>query len=297
MQITLIRPKFAKKNIAGIIILDMETDPVCFAHVFQAALPSSALAYTTFTAIGKECRAYSERYGAECELEARFGVFDRCAESFTSGVSEAFYLRVLELCRESTRWAKEESTEYEDAFYTYNGQTYRTRSAHKSGSGILVTTCVKERKQNWTFKTKVTPVEPTPPLPDIRISLCREKQVDTPEVFVDTTRYAIVQQYSFFYVAREYSTDIIRIDVRRSWTGQTRSEAEERQRSAGGTLTVEVEVINPHFFNHRFGPSYAALSLLVKLMDFLRHASETATPCSAFSIQVEPSCPPKNKLC
>jgi len=252
-----------------------------FAHVYQRSLPSSPQAYSVLGAVGQQCKAYSDLYGSECEFEARFGT--AADGSFSPGVSEEFYARVIELCRESTRWANESSTEYEDAYYPHDGAACRTRTQMRNTHADIVTSC-KQNKLNWTLRTEATPTQRNHP--DIRLSLAHEQPVHTPEGCVETTRYSIVQATSFDYIAAEYSSVILRLDLRNTWSGVTRSEAETLQRSCPGVKTIEIEVVNPHFFKHRFGPAYPALSMLVKMLDFIRHAKPLEAAVSPFSVQL-----------
>lgn len=256
-------------------------DGVGFPGVYNKALPSSSDCFSSFVNVGQMCEEYAARYGSECEFEGRLGhIVDG---KFDPGLSEAMFERCLALCRESSKWKNESKVEYEDAYYRAEDRMCRTRSMPTNGT-LQTETSSKKNKKNWTFATQITPRDADEST-CIRLSLAHEQRIAPVESAVTTDMYKIVQQTSFVYTPTDYTTPILRLDARRTWSAHSRSSAEVLQRSVSGKCSIEIEVINSLYFKHRFTASYPALSIAVKLIDFIRNQTDN-DPISPFSVQL-----------
>jgi hypothetical protein len=257
-----------------------------FNTIFQKALPSSADSYAIFTEIGQACGQYNTKYGDECELEARLGVLGANGR-FDNSVNEVQFNRYLELVTRSTGWAPLEACEYEDAYYTVDGKTVRTRARPTPTGSLEIQSVVKSNKLNWTFACEITPTTPDKSSL-LRISLAREHKVMPSDVPTETTRFLITKEKSFLYTPIEYKKPMLRLDARASYVGKSRSIAEQNQIKNIANYTIEIEMIDSLFLSHRFGEAYAALSIAVKIIDFIRFEAQDSPSLSPFSVQLRP---------
>lgn len=192
------------------------------------------------------------------EVEARLG---RLVDGvFVPGVTADLYSTVLKALRTCAKWEAVLTDEMcVDYFFTHGGGSYRTRMS-KSESGITIQ---KSKLQTQTFQ--MCTQRDCAHRFDIRVSLATESVVQDIPFAVQPDRVRIKRRNQF-----RYKTWLF--DLSTVWTGTSFSQVEARAHSENpDSFEVELECssVSEAYSKHNNNPTYIALSLILKCMDFI----------------------------
>jgi hypothetical protein len=246
-----------RQDVAEELVLDIP------AHLVRAMPPIVALV----RALRQKLAMYAET-NTEHELEARFGT--RSGGRWVNGVSREFWERVFELLRGGDCWTEVVDgtwKHYHDYFYALqNGLQVRTSTAFDVNRETIEVVHVNKVK---CCTEELHVLEPTcnnsdEPVFDIRVSLSTETAVDTHELpeSVSPSLVRLKQRVSFAYRCW-------RFDMTKVWSGASRVQAETKQKTEEPVYEIELECASPASYLHDRSDAYVALSLLLKMCDFL----------------------------
>lgn len=208
------------------------------------------------------------------ELEARFGkIVDG---KFIPGVTRQFMDYVLDMMQKSPYvTGNDEWTEELDVYYKdEKNNQLRTRVNYDSELFTISTITVNKTSLNYPIDLLYTPKDTKTTSFDMRISLKNEEIVTTPPCSVNSDLVRIKQRRRFICENLNWA-----FDFSMSWSGRTRSEAEERQMNEEPKYEIECELINNQYAVTKTHKHIAA-SLLLKMIDLLPtgklHTSSTS---------------------
>ena len=228
------------------------------------------------------------------ELEARFGRW--CGQHFESGVSKQFIEKVLAMFKTFPHWHNVSDWEETTDYYYINQQSSSEKkqtirsTVHPKPDPItgkatlakehIIKECIKkidlqymEKKNNLDYSIPVFTSQDCHY--DVRICLNFERKVnpvDLPEI-VNPNMVRIKSRKYFYYKSDEFPCQepIWRFDITRSWSGNSRTEAELKKISEQTNYEMELECLNPQSL--MVSPShdsvYVICSLLLKMKDFV----------------------------
>lgn len=209
------------------------------------------------------------------ELEAKFGVY--AEQHFESGVSEQFVEKLYNLINGSPVWKSITPwVESHDFFYKIkDGRTIRSSCDLISNSNKSI---YKTKIDSVILKHQIlTSAAASPYNYDLRISLSAEELIPRtilPNI-VEPLYVRIKSRKSYYYKSGNFPSEmpIWRLDITRVWDGQSKHEAETKQRM-GETpkYEVEYECISPQAvlnITDAHDSWYLACSLLLKCEDLL----------------------------
>jgi hypothetical protein len=110
---------------------------------------------------------------------------------------------------------------------------------------------------------------------DLRLSLNYEEKIPSqmlPSV-INPTSVRIKSRKSYYYKSQDFpsSDPIWRFDITRSWLGNTKSEAEMKQKNGDTTYELELECLNPKavMVSPKHDAFYVSCSMLLKMRDLI----------------------------
>jgi len=109
----------------------------------------------------------------------------------------------------------------------------------------------------------------------VRIDLNREQEIAEKDPRLpwlqNTTHMRIKQRKSYTYASDNAEKPTWQFDLTFSWSGTTKTEAEQKQRNTPPTCEVECELLNPRYalIDQGRDDEYIAESLLCKMTDFI----------------------------
>lgn len=202
------------------------------------------------------------RQHPEYELEARFGTIVQ--QKFVPGVSRSLMDDIIDKMQKSSfvrgdsEWKEEQ-----DVYYEHNGRYMRTRVQYDSNT-MTVTSSTTE---------KVPVVPPVDCLHrvgdemgglDVRLSLKTEHIVESPPLWVNPTLVRIKQRRRFVT-----ENELWAFDFSMTWSGRSKSEAEASQMKDDAVFEIECELIDVPRAMAQRSNEYLALSILLKMTDFM----------------------------
>jgi hypothetical protein len=113
---------------------------------------------------------------------------------------------------------------------------------------------------------------------DLRICLNREELVPDHEIppIVNPTLVRMKSRKSFYYKSENFpaTEPLWKFDITRSWTGNTKTEAEQKQKRGDTTYEVELECLNPRalMISVQHDSFYVMCSMLLKVRDLIIYA-------------------------
>jgi len=203
------------------------------------------------------------------ELEARFGYINPMDNTFTPGVSQDVFDKVLTSMTLYDGWdSATHFVESRDVFYaTEDGHQVRTTTL---GDSVMHTRKEKIKTVSLCATGQRVNVSGTPL--DIRVALAKESLVllrdIPPQVLPDSIQMVrIKQRKSFFWGAWRW-------DLTRVWNGSTFLEADRALATVPPILEVELELAKPEQYltRDRNSIKHAASSILLKLHDLVAPA-------------------------
>jgi len=239
----------------------------------------------------------SNELGLHYEIEARFGTFSHhkggtgSASSFTPGVDLAFFEECLHKVNTWKEWSLIKPIEQlHDCFYEIP-----PHADDLLGKPILVRTSVQFNKSALQLsKThiskskmheldlKYTPHNSmsilSPQCRDIRLGINEERTINDSLPSRTVTKFVrIKDRTSYLHTPVHCQVPVWSIDFTRSWSGNTRSEAEIKQKSEAPIYEIEVECLNPYAYMNlpQRNIEYLGLSLMMKMLDFVGPNSAT----------------------
>ena len=232
------------------------------------------------------------------ELEARFGQW--CGQYFKSGVSKMFIEKILTMFSTFSGWSKiTDWEETHDYYYTLKknveNSVVRTTTFFRfdplSGKKTITMEHIRKitkKKINLRFMDSYHAAETSGPeiqnltfgngKYDLRVCLNYEENLDHTQIteFINPSSVRIKSRKSFYCKSDNFPHDepVWKFDVTRSWLGNTKSEAEMKQKE--GDLTnyeVELECLNPRLLMcaEKYDSFYVMCSMLLKMRDFINY--------------------------
>lgn len=204
------------------------------------------------------------RINPKYELEARFG--KKLTKQFLPGVSRQtvdVIIGLLENC--ACIDSDEEWREIQDVIFTHKGKRLRTRVEYDADEMILKTTTIEKILIDQKDFLNVGSMDQSEKL-DIRVSLKNEALVkDIPlSVMPDLVRIKQIRQFRYKAFSFDFSM---------TWCGKSRKEAEISQTTDEATFEIECELVNTEEYLSLYDDMYIALSLLLKMYDFMSDES------------------------
>jgi hypothetical protein len=217
------------------------------------------------------------------ELEARLGKFT--VSGFRPGVSFIFMEKVVSMLNTFEQWQQvTDWVETHDHYYTLerNKPQVRTTSYFevnpKTGRKVLRTENIRKynkRKLDYMYVSPSTPLPTDQYQYDLRVALNYEESVHRAELpsILNPSLVRIKSRKRYLYKSENFpsSSPIWSLDLTRSWTGKTKSEAEHKQKAGTTTYELEIECLNPKalMITPKHDHFYVACSLLLKMKDFI----------------------------
>lgn len=214
------------------------------------------------------------RSNPEAELEARFGSITN--NHFVAGIKREEIDRIIDMMQTSSfidivddTWAEET-----DFFFDVNGIEHRTRVRYDDSQMIVVPeTCTKLKMASVDIGTSDNDLKM-----DMRVSLKSETPVKDVPTCVKTKAVRIKQRKRF-----KTKCSIWAFDFGMSWTGETKTEAEEQQAKNDPVFEVECELINVEKYLKMHDNERVAASLLLKMFDLLPMPQQLSTVNVSYS--------------
>lgn len=234
------------------------------------------------------------RYNGNYELEIRLGriCVNNYKSKFRAGVEEAFINTALAEMERYDWYLVEDWRESHDFYYEIEA-----KSDQLTDHNILVRTSVEfDQKSNNMRKTHICKhvykkqdfrftttrrLQPTDPTYDLRASISFEENISPKDIpsIAHPHHIRIKSRKSFYYKPSNCEKPVFRYDITRSWTGNSFSEAEQRQRKKETIYEFEIECLNLDEYMAS-SPShdayYVALSLVLKMADFIGERDQFA---------------------
>jgi hypothetical protein len=203
------------------------------------------------------------------ELEARLGHWNVDEKCFQPGVTRFFMERALNMLNSFDSWSRVTNWSEMQDFY------YENKSGQKMRTTIYYDDQNKQIRKHHIIKKVIDQeniIVKGSENPDIRISLAVEHEIDeefVPEV-VEPNFVRIKQRKSFFYTSLGFSDANWIFDMTLSWSGKTKSIAEQKQQNECPIYEIECECLAPlaYRLHKQEKRSFVARSLLLKLLDF-----------------------------
>lgn len=221
------------------------------------------------------------------ELEGRLGRWDEGTRRFEPGVSRYFMNRALTMLTSFDGWSQVTPwVETQDFYYKcQDGRRVRTTVGFDETSDSLKRThVVKTTVRKDTFLTSRS-CEGDDDMPDLRLSLAVEQPVSEQSlpVMVQPQYVRIKQRKSFYYTPAGFTEAMWVFDLTLSWHGDTKSEAENNQRSSVPKYEIECECLSPlaYRLHKQESKSFVAKSLILKLLDFYNQPTVPPTTPNA----------------
>lgn len=210
------------------------------------------------------------RENQDWELEARFGRIER--GRFLPGVRRQTMDRLIKMMQSSSYFTEEEKgwTEMHDFFYRdERGRNVRTRVLFDPNRMTTVLqTAVTEKMESYLLSHNT----PSPHPMDVRVGLKTETPVDSASSHpsVSPHHVRIKQHRRFRYEGWAFDFSI-------TWSGSTKTEAEQRQASSDPPqYEVEVELVDREAYFQTRTDQYLASSLLLKMHDLVDSPSTSS---------------------
>ena len=264
--------------------------------------PHVTLAVQTFHHIVNEWQP--DTLEGKYELEARFGLWT--GQYFKNGVSKKFIEKVLYLFEQCPHWFK--ITDWEDTHDYYFDETIMNCSQYKSSSEwprsgnhysnaiIRITTHfvsdplsgkksitteyikkISKRKLNLKFVDGTNGKDRlSNDLYDLRVCLNYEETLSKEDIpdCMNPTSVRLKTRKSFYYKSDNIPSydPVWKFDITRSWLGESKSEAEHKQKANESTnYELELECLNPTALMclDKHDSFYVMCSMLLKMSDLL----------------------------
>jgi hypothetical protein len=205
------------------------------------------------------------------ELEFRLGKFGDAG--FEPGISQEFFNDVVADLDtfDDMRTLNQLWEEEMDVYYELNGIAYRSRVSYPNEDMHITTkTITKTKLQNIDVQTN-SPY-------DFRIALASECPVDNATlpcvVMPSLVRLKHVKRYE---LCKNDCKPTWLFDISKSWTGKSRTAAEESQHSNMPTFNVECELIDTEQYLRAKTNNYMAESMLQKARGLIGYPNAECT--------------------
>ena len=211
------------------------------------------------------------------ELEARFGVVNKKGR-FVTGSTRDDIEALLEMMQSSQHvTGGEEWVEHQDFFFDApKGGQYRTRVQYDaSGMRLKSETILKETA--GAHCVRVCNAQREHAGVDVRVALKTEKPVPDPPSCVETVYVRIKQCRQFVTTCNTWA-----FDFSMTWSGKTKTQAEQAQRSQDPVFEVECELIDAEKALALHSNDRIAASLLLKVHDLLRDTNRVFVSTSDY---------------
>jgi len=198
-----------------------------------------------------------------CEFEARLGEIG--GAGFKAGVSMKQIDRMATLLGTFDEWST--VSEWLETHTYYLPEDGLRIEVCFDDDTMSVQPTAMEKRSLGTFDLAT----PNPLGPDVRFAASEERLVDRalPAV-VQPTHVRIKQRRYFEYTPQRYHAPAFRYDLTLVWSGRTKAEAEEWQRSERPPkYEVEIELTGGRAYVEAVGSDRAARSLLAKCRDLV----------------------------
>lgn len=216
------------------------------------------------------------------ELEARFGKW--MGQYFQSGVSKQFVEQILSMFDTFGQWESvspwEETHDYYYKVLSSPDSTVRTTASFVSdplsGRKYIKTEHIRKHVQH-KFDCQYVNMGCNAFQYDLRMSLSYEENVRDDELpsIVNPSYVRIKSRKSYFYKSENIpqKQPLWRFDITRSWSGNTKTQAELSQKMGNTTYEVELECLDPHalMVSPQHDAFYVSCSMLLKMKDFLSY--------------------------
>ena len=230
------------------------------------------------------------------EVEARFGTINNDGKnSFQSGVPLEFFQQCLKQVESFDEWKKVTDKEQTHDYYyelpphpedlrgqgilvrtTTEFRTLKEPTENGCMSQMVTTHMCKQGRDKQDFRylpNVITGFQSSHPGLDVRVSLNFEEKVPVDSIPSRTQPkfVRIKDRKSFIYQPDHAKTPIWSIDFTESWNGNTRTEAEMKQKSGQTVYEIEVECLDPFTYmtDSKRDVYYLATSLMLKMRDFV----------------------------
>lgn len=212
------------------------------------------------------------------ELETRFGALT--GKGFQPGVSESFWESALGRASEFVEWASvSDWISSQDTFFDLppeiddlRGQPRLLRTTQTfADSKIVLKHVFKTVLQKHDFKfhsLASSSISKTTSYLDLRLALNLEEEYRDSLEFLPS---AVTPKLVRIKHRKSFEYKGFSVDFTKSWSGQTRSEAEQNQKMHKTFFELEIECLDPRKYFERPGSSYTSLvaSLFLKMSDFI----------------------------
>jgi len=221
------------------------------------------------------------------ELEARLGKFT--LTGFKPGVSCQFMENVIIMLKSYKKWSSE--TDWEETHdYYYKTDETNLPMVRTTSSFIIDKVTGRRRigadhirkhvKRVLDYKYHSSTPASFQHNYDLRVNLSFEEVISRENLptIVNPSFMRIKCRKSFYYTSEQFpsSVPIWKLDLTRSWSGASKSEAELRQKTEEPVYEIEIECINPLalMISPKHDTIYVACSLLLKMKDFVTEFSK-----------------------
>lgn len=226
------------------------------------------------------CRTVSPDH--TIELEARLGriqMHRNRSPRFSPGVSNDYMHKILQMMGTFPEWYRVDDWVHEQDFIYPNdhGDSVRSRVIFdKHGQSMKVEHVKKRRRQVQDLKNTMHAQEDDGMYRnawDVRISLSTEEPVQIEDLppTIHPSFVRVKNRKSFWYRPSTFEEAVWRFDLTVAWEGETKSEAEQKQRMEPGRFEIECEMVDPaaYLSAESHDDLYVATSLLLKIRDLL----------------------------
>lgn len=205
------------------------------------------------------------RKNPSAELEARFGTV--MGSTFETGVSRAVIDSIIEMMQSSSYLTGGDWNEEQDFLFTDPSSSVPTRSRVQYSSETMTVrteTVQKASLGKATFSILESNAKRGQTAEAVRVSLKEETTVQPPSACVQTNLVRIKQRRRFVTLDNMWA-----FDFAITWSGETKTIAEQRQAKNDPVFEIECELINPAEALAVHDDGRIATSLLLKMQQLL----------------------------
>lgn len=231
----------------------------------QAQFVGTDEAFGALTTLVARYRSEHRANPVGLELEARIGRMN-ANEQTTTGVPEEEIDRITKFVETNPLLSVRDWAQHTDYFIMVRGKEHRYRTIGESGS--------LEMKTEVTQKVRLDTCMLRSGTTAVRFVLSREIPVEIASLpdTVAPKHVRVTHRKTFEFASRGCTSGPTwRIDLGIVWSGDTKFEAETKQRQyQASQYTVELEMLDPSYVIHH-DDAYVACSLAMKVGDLLEH--------------------------
>lgn len=225
------------------------------------------------------------------EFEARFGHINEKNE-FEAGVSKEFYFASLERMQNTNIWhSVSQNKQTIDYYYFIQDET----SSHLYPNQILIRTTVEYDMNISTHHIHKKSISrcafkfcapnnladfPHAKYHDVRVSVNYEintdelvkREIEIPTRVDECQCVRIKNRIRFQHIPSDMQIPIWSMDFTQSWSGKTRSEAEQKLQAGQPTYEIEIECLDPFAYrnnNPLRNDTFLVTSMALKLKNFI----------------------------